>query len=129
MPTQRVGFLRRFGLKTGIDFAHFGLELGSGVRGKCECVSMRSLFQFQMIKKESVICKLETAFKKYFCCKDDIISVLCKLVMLRLETTSGSENGCGKCRDNFWSKINRVRIWRAARHIPTNNSQGYPTVS
>ena len=23
-----VGFLRRFGLKTGIDFAHFGLELG-----------------------------------------------------------------------------------------------------
>ena len=23
----RVGFLRRFGLKTGIRFAHFGLEL------------------------------------------------------------------------------------------------------
>ena len=28
VPPQRVGFLRRFGLKTGIDFAHFGLELG-----------------------------------------------------------------------------------------------------
>ena len=27
MPVfQRVGFLRRFGLKTGIDFPHFGLE-------------------------------------------------------------------------------------------------------
>ena len=26
VPPQRVGFLRRFGLKTGIDFAHFGLE-------------------------------------------------------------------------------------------------------
>ena len=25
---QRVWFLRRFGLKTGIGFAHFGLELG-----------------------------------------------------------------------------------------------------
>ena len=25
---QRVGFLRRSGLKTGIDFAHFGLESG-----------------------------------------------------------------------------------------------------
>ena len=25
---QRVGFLRCFGLKTGIDFAHFGLESG-----------------------------------------------------------------------------------------------------
>ena len=28
VPPQRVGFLRRFGLKTGIDFAHLGLELG-----------------------------------------------------------------------------------------------------
>ena len=25
---HRVGFLRRFGLKTGINFAHFGLESG-----------------------------------------------------------------------------------------------------
>ena len=25
---HRVGFLHRFGLKTGIHFAHFGLELG-----------------------------------------------------------------------------------------------------
>ena len=28
VPSHRVGFLRRFGLKTGIHFAHFGLELG-----------------------------------------------------------------------------------------------------
>ena len=27
-PPQRLGFLRCFGLKTGIDFAHFGLESG-----------------------------------------------------------------------------------------------------
>ena len=26
VPPHRVGFLRRFGLKTGIHFAHFGLE-------------------------------------------------------------------------------------------------------
>ena len=26
VPPQRVGFLGRFGLKTGIDFANFGLE-------------------------------------------------------------------------------------------------------
>ena len=25
---KEYGFLRRFGLKTGIDFAHFGLESG-----------------------------------------------------------------------------------------------------
>ena len=28
VPPQRVWFLRRFGLKTGIEFAHFGLETG-----------------------------------------------------------------------------------------------------
>ena len=28
VPPQRVGFLRRFCLKTGIDFADFGLESG-----------------------------------------------------------------------------------------------------
>ena len=26
VPPHRVGFLRRFGLRTGIHFAHFGLE-------------------------------------------------------------------------------------------------------
>ena len=37
---QRVGFLRRFGLKTSIDFAHFGLESGmvfKGTAGVEEC--------------------------------------------------------------------------------------------
>ena len=29
VPPQRVGFLRRFGLKTSVDFAHFGLESGT----------------------------------------------------------------------------------------------------
>ena len=29
VPPHRVGFLRRFGLKTGIHFAHFGLESGT----------------------------------------------------------------------------------------------------
>ena len=28
VPPLRVWFLCRFGLKTGIEFAHFGLELG-----------------------------------------------------------------------------------------------------
>ena len=28
VPPHRIGFLRRFGLKTGILFAHFGLESG-----------------------------------------------------------------------------------------------------
>ena len=33
VPPHRVGFLRRFGLKTGIHFAHFGLQSGMGFEG------------------------------------------------------------------------------------------------
>ena len=97
VPPQRVGFLRRFDPKTGMDFAHFGLESGMVYEGT---VSMCSSFQFQMNKKESVMCEFEMDFKKSFCCgfnlsNDDIISVLCKHVMLRFLTTSRSENEYG----------------------------------
>ena len=33
VPPQREGFLRRFGLKTGLDFAHFSLETGMVFEG------------------------------------------------------------------------------------------------
>ena len=33
VPSHRVGFLRRFCLKTGINFAHFGLESGMVFEG------------------------------------------------------------------------------------------------
>ena len=33
VPPQRVGFLRFFGQKTGVDFAYFGLELGMVFEG------------------------------------------------------------------------------------------------
>ena len=33
VPLQRVGFLGLFGLKTGIDFAHFNLESGMVFKG------------------------------------------------------------------------------------------------
>ena len=36
LPPQRVGFLRRFGLRTGIDFAHFCLEKGVDFEGTTE---------------------------------------------------------------------------------------------
>ena len=41
VPSHGVGFLHRFGLKTGIHFAHFGLESGmvfEGTTGKYECI-------------------------------------------------------------------------------------------
>ena len=33
VPPQRVWFLSRFGLKTGIDFEHFSLKLGMVIEG------------------------------------------------------------------------------------------------
>ena len=42
VPPHRVGFLRRFGLKTGIHFAHFGLESGmvrNPTSGEERCVT------------------------------------------------------------------------------------------
>ena len=38
VPPHRVGFLRRFGLKTGIHFAHFGLESDMVFEGATECL-------------------------------------------------------------------------------------------
>ena len=41
---HRVGFLSRFGLKTGIDFAHFGLESGMVFEGTTECMNLFIIF-------------------------------------------------------------------------------------
>ena len=41
VPSHRIGFLRRFDLKMGMHFAHFGLESGmvfGGTTGKYECI-------------------------------------------------------------------------------------------
>ena len=56
VPPQRVGFLCPFGLKTGIDFAHFGLESGMVFEETpCERVNVWTYlsFQFQMNQKKS----------------------------------------------------------------------------
>ena len=44
MPPQRIEFLGRFGLKTGIDFAYFDLESGVVYEGTTvvyQCVRRR----------------------------------------------------------------------------------------
>ena len=47
----RVGILRRLGLKTGIHFAHIGLESGM-LSKEPRSVLMHLSFQFQMSKKK-----------------------------------------------------------------------------
>ena len=61
-PKGRV--LWNFGLKTGIGFVYFGLELGMFLRELQECVNVLILlFQFQMTKKERKMCKFEMDFR------------------------------------------------------------------
>ena len=40
VPPHRVGFLGRFGLKTGIHFAHVGLESGMILEGSTEYMNV-----------------------------------------------------------------------------------------
>ena len=40
MSPHREGFFGRFGLKTDIHFAHFGLELGMVFEGTTECINV-----------------------------------------------------------------------------------------
>ena len=40
VPPHRVGFLCRFGLKTGMHFAHFGLESSMVLRELWECMNV-----------------------------------------------------------------------------------------
>ena len=53
-------FENSFGLKTGIDFAHFGLELGMVFEETTGVYERICRFQFQMNTKEKrVICEFE----------------------------------------------------------------------
>ena len=49
---QRVGFLRRFGLKRGIDFAHFGLKSGMANKGTMVVYQRVRRFNSKGIRKK-----------------------------------------------------------------------------
>lgn len=68
VPPQMIGpSLNRLHLKTGVDFAYFGLT-GSGYSflGNYWRVRTYLSVQFQMSKKEREICEFIVEFKKYF---------------------------------------------------------------
>ena len=54
VPPQRVRFLRRFGLKTGIDFAHFGLESGMVFEGATGVYERIYRFNSKRIRKKEI---------------------------------------------------------------------------
>ena len=60
VPLQRVWFFLRFGLKTGIDFAHFGLESGMVYDETKHVYERNGRF---VNKKEREICEFDAKFK------------------------------------------------------------------
>ena len=67
MPPQRLGILQRFGLKTGIDFAYFGLESGMVLEGTTGVYERIYYFSSKGLrKKERKMCEFEMDFKKSF---------------------------------------------------------------
>ena len=71
-PPHREGFLHRFGLKTGIHFAHFALESGMAFWGKYRIVWTSLLFQFQMSKTERKILQIRNGFEEFFSLRSNL---------------------------------------------------------
>ena len=57
--------LRRFCVKTGIHFAHFGLESGMVFEGTTRVYERIYRFNSKMGEKEREICEFEMGFKNF----------------------------------------------------------------
>ena len=62
------GLKTRRGLKTGEDFAYFGLESGMVFKGTTRSVGTYLAFQFKMSKEEREVSKLEMDLTNVFVC-------------------------------------------------------------
>ena len=69
VPPHRVWFFAPFGLKTGIHFAHFGLESCMVFEGTTECMNVLHRFNSKLMsKKEREICQFEMDLNIFFVC-------------------------------------------------------------
>ena len=68
MPAHRVGVFRRFGLKTGIDFAHFGLESGMVFEGTTGVYERIYRFNFKWVRKKEKYLNFEMDLRNFFVC-------------------------------------------------------------
>ena len=75
VPPRRVGFLRRFDLRTSIHFSHFGLESGMVFEGTTGVNERIYRFKFQMIKKggggggeKEKLMRIRNGLEEFFVC-------------------------------------------------------------
>ena len=65
MPPHRGRFLRRFDLKTGIHFAHFGLESGMVFEETTECMNV-FIVSIPMSKERKRNMQIRNEFEYFF---------------------------------------------------------------
>ena len=88
MPPQRVWVLSRFGLKTGIDFDHYGLKSGMVFKGTTGAYKRICLFNSKLIAEKE-------KYPKYIM-RAEFYQFLSSLLMRSLFTIQQrSENGYG----------------------------------
>ena len=68
VPSHRVGFLRRFGLKTGIHFAHFGLESGMVFKGTTGVYERIYCFNSKWVRKREKHANSKRIWGIFFVC-------------------------------------------------------------
>ena len=71
MPPHRVGFLRRFGLKTGIHFAHFAVESGIVCKGTTECMNV-FIVSIPNEKERKRNMRIRNGFEEFFCLRSNL---------------------------------------------------------
>ena len=107
MSPQRVGFLPRFGLKSGMDFAHFGLESGMVFEGTTVQYERIYRFSSKWVRKRNM--RIWNGFLEvFFCCRsnlsnDDIIS-----------KRSGLKMGMD-FRGQFWKRVWKMTFIQRTR--------------
>ena len=67
-----VGFLRRFGLKTGTEFAHFSLESGMVFEETTQVYERIDRFNSKGIKKKEKYTNLNSILRNLFCWRSNL---------------------------------------------------------
>ena len=67
MSPESVEFLRRFGLKAVIDFAHFGLESGVVFEGTTEVYERIYRFNSKLVRKKEKYVNSALILRNLFC--------------------------------------------------------------
>ena len=120
MPPHRVGFLRRLGLKTGIHFAHFGLESGMVCEGTTGVYERLYRFYSRWVRKQEDYANSKWVEEFSVCLRsnlsnDNIISA----------QRSGLKTGMN-FRSLVWKRVWKITFFGLKAGRDLDNRAAYP---